>query len=180
MTHKRKKQVNESKDALLHSLLHLMKEKPFYTISITEISDLAQFDRRTFYRHFSSKEDVLDYHIHNLVTPYLKDIQKENILSEYDLTYKHFYFLQNNLSFLKLLKKQHLFGFLLERYNKYMLIYNDAIPNETEFYRLAFKSGGLINVVSRWIDKEPLPSPEAMATMIDGFIDYGLNFEKDT
>lgn len=54
------KTAQQSKSWLTHSLLELMKEKSFSDITITEIAEKAQLDRRTFYRHFQSKKDILD------------------------------------------------------------------------------------------------------------------------
>lgn len=36
-----------------------MEEKAYHTITISELADQANVGRKTFYRHFSSKEDVL-------------------------------------------------------------------------------------------------------------------------
>lgn len=44
---------------LIEALLHLMKLKPFREIQVTEITDVAQVSRPTFYLHFHSKEELL-------------------------------------------------------------------------------------------------------------------------
>ena len=41
------------------ALLELMMDKPYQKISITEIAEEADVVRRTFYRNFESKEDVI-------------------------------------------------------------------------------------------------------------------------
>lgn len=40
-----------------------MKIKSIHEITIKELADFAQLDRRTFYRHFKSKEDIIIYGI---------------------------------------------------------------------------------------------------------------------
>ena len=48
-----------SEEGIVHSLLALMKEKNYQEITIEEITDGARLVRRTFYRIFSSKQQVL-------------------------------------------------------------------------------------------------------------------------
>ncbi|MBQ9491032.1 MAG: TetR/AcrR family transcriptional regulator [Lachnospiraceae bacterium] len=50
---------NKAQNAFINALLQLMKEKAFDQISISELSENAQYDRRTFYRYFQSKSDIL-------------------------------------------------------------------------------------------------------------------------
>ena len=42
------------------SLLQLMKEQTFETISIRQLIDLAEVNRSTFYRHYLDKYDLLE------------------------------------------------------------------------------------------------------------------------
>lgn len=48
-----------TRECIQSALCHLMSEKPFDKISITEIVRLSGVSRTAFYRNFSSKEDVL-------------------------------------------------------------------------------------------------------------------------
>ena len=53
---KRKKTGKQIED----SLLQLMKEQTFETISIRQLIDLAEVNRSTFYRHYLDKYDLLE------------------------------------------------------------------------------------------------------------------------
>lgn len=53
---KRKKTEKQIED----SLLQLMKEQTFETISIRQLIDLAEMNRSTFYRHYLDKYDLLE------------------------------------------------------------------------------------------------------------------------
>lgn len=55
-----------SKEWLANALLELMKNKPFREISISEIAEKADLSRRTFYRSFSSKEEVICFHLQTI------------------------------------------------------------------------------------------------------------------
>ena len=43
------------------ALFSLMKRKPFQQITVTEICDEAAVGRKTFYRNFELREDVIDF-----------------------------------------------------------------------------------------------------------------------
>lgn len=57
--------MEKSKYFLSNSLLNLMQEKPYEKISIHEVARRGYVSRTTFYNHFSSKEDILQFLIEN-------------------------------------------------------------------------------------------------------------------
>ncbi|MCY9666249.1 TetR/AcrR family transcriptional regulator [Paenibacillus alginolyticus] len=70
MTDKGKKtdrRIVRSRAALRHALLTLMADKPFKAISITEIVELANYNRGTFYSNYESKDALLDDIISDLI-----------------------------------------------------------------------------------------------------------------
>ncbi|WP_312094901.1 TetR/AcrR family transcriptional regulator [Niallia sp.] len=54
------RRVKKSKKALKNALITLMDQKDFKDISITNIVELADVNRGTFYRHYQYKEDLLE------------------------------------------------------------------------------------------------------------------------
>lgn len=54
------RRVKKTKAALKEALITLMKEKDFREISITEIVQLADLNRGTFYKHYHFREDLLE------------------------------------------------------------------------------------------------------------------------
>ncbi len=61
------RRVLRSKLALKQALLKLMSEKSFSSISITEIVELANYNRGTFYTHYEQKEALLEEVINELI-----------------------------------------------------------------------------------------------------------------
>ena len=53
--------AEQSKKKISKALLTIMKQYDFKEITITQISQEAKLSRKTFYRLFSSKEDVLAF-----------------------------------------------------------------------------------------------------------------------
>lgn len=62
------RRISKSKNALKEALLVLMKEKDFKKISITDIVQLADLNRGTFYKHYQYKEDILEEIIDDVIT----------------------------------------------------------------------------------------------------------------
>ena len=54
------KKRRETEKRIETSLLRLMKEQTFETISIRQLIDLAEVNRSTFYRHYLDKYDLLE------------------------------------------------------------------------------------------------------------------------
>ena len=61
------KQVNpaaiRSQILISDALICLMRQKHFSRITVTEICREADIGRKTFYRHFELKEDVIDFQL---------------------------------------------------------------------------------------------------------------------
>ena len=62
MYHKQaNKTATQSQHMIADALFSLMKRKPFRKITVTEICDEAAVGRKTFYRNFELREDVIDF-----------------------------------------------------------------------------------------------------------------------
>lgn len=143
--------AKQSQQWLTTALLGLMKEKPYYTITIKDISQKADLDRSTFYRNFSSKEEILYNHIDILMQTYINKLSQ---LHEVDMqiVFKVFLnFCNENLNFIITLRKTGLSNLLLEAFNIRLPIilklFYSKFPykisdNHIEFV-LAFNAGGM-------------------------------------
>ncbi len=56
-----------SKNEITYTLLHLMKSFPYNEIAVKQILIEAHVARKTFYRNFTSKDDVLNSHIERIL-----------------------------------------------------------------------------------------------------------------
>lgn len=195
-----KKKVNpltiQSKNWLANGLLGLMLEKNFNDISIKEIAEKAQLDRRTFYRHFSSKEELLTYYTENLSKEYFSALFANENLTIYTITEMYFEFWKKHIDFLTAVYNNNLQFFLLNSYNKYMPeLYNklvferehniDKNLNNNENHRyfsdsrifrygLAFKIGGFWNILFEWVKDKCKLKPDEMAEIITEFIENDM------
>jgi len=166
--------TEQTKKWLIEALFDLMKEKPYSIITVKEIADKAQLSRRTFYRNFKVKEDLLSKYTNYLFEDYIKSIKGKNDFSFNSILVNYFEFWDNHIKELKLLKQNHLFYFIMEQINSF-------IPNINEFtevqwhnydndieeeYISRYNIGGLWNILYKWIDNKERESPKEMVQVI--------------
>lgn len=82
MMNGRERQKEESRRMIEEALFELMKEEEFSRITVVQIAERADVARRTFYRMYESKEDVLHRCFGRLCQEYKADCK---VLSSYDL-----------------------------------------------------------------------------------------------
>lgn len=63
-----------SRNQIIEALFDLMKDIPYPEITIKEIAFKANVVRRTFYRHFASKEVVISNHLDDLFASYIRKL----------------------------------------------------------------------------------------------------------
>ncbi len=174
MEEKTSRFTEQTKKWLIEALFDLMKEKPYSIITVKEIADKAQLSRRTFYRNFKVKEDILSKYTNYLFEDYIKSIKEKNDFSFNSILINYFEFWDKHIKELELLKQNHLFYFIMEQINSF-------IPNINEFsevqwhnydnlieeeYISRYNIGGLWNILYKWIDNKERESPKEMVQVI--------------
>lgn len=156
---------------IIDALLELMKEKPYSEITISEISKKADLVRRTFYRNFNSKEEILEAYFQSMIQDYLDELPEEDEVSTYTLALIYFKFWKKEIEFIRILQRNNLFHILLREFDdfvpKVMLKYKMSVVggySETYFqYYTAFIAAGLWHVLERWVAKGMIETPIEMA-----------------
>ena len=142
--------------------LELMQENPYDKITIKEIAKKADLDRSTFYRNFSSKEDVLNLYLSHLAEEYISRLKKVEDIDMSKVSKALLEFLNENIDFICSLRKNGLSGFLLEAFNMYLPHvhrmtagkFQHTISEENLEFALAFNAGGMWNILMKWIDED--------------------------
>ena len=75
---KKHQQVLETKQRLSKALYLLITERHYDKITIYQILDRATISRRTFYRYFNDKADLMDFCLENFVKGYY--LQRDNFI----------------------------------------------------------------------------------------------------
>ena len=167
------KQKQQSKEWLANSLLILMQTKPFENISISEIAAHADLSRRTFYRAFSSKTDIIVYIIERILPEYITALKQLENINMQNISLAFFQFAHNHQDIISLLKKHHLEYYILDLFNKYLPVIRHHIftkplsgDEEVEKIFLLISGAGFFNILMYWINNNQSQSPEELATMM--------------
>lgn len=163
-----------SREWLTNALLELMKNKPFREISISEIAEKADLSRRTFYRFFSSKEEVICFHLETIWRTGTLQLSADRDHSYFhtirwylELWYEHkdlaLLLYRNDLISLLLQEYNHLFHevYLMRKGN-----YPLAKQPEAMKYALSYSIGGLTNILWQWAGDGMQKSPEEIANLL--------------
>ena len=75
---KKKKAPPMAKECIFAALVLLMQKKEYDKISVVDISRKAGVSRMTYYRHFTSKEDVLEQYIDSVAKSIHEEIVEKN------------------------------------------------------------------------------------------------------
>ena len=84
------KRVIRTKKAIRTALFKLMESKDISSITISELTALANVNRRTFYTHYSNITDILDETESEIVEEIQKMIDRFNTSNLMDSTYSLF------------------------------------------------------------------------------------------
>jgi len=103
-----------SRELICKAVCALMAELPFGEITVTRICQEADVGRKTFYRHFEEKEDVVMLMIDHLREEYERELV--HITPEEAAGY-HFRFLSRRMDLLLLLHRAGLIPMLTERFS---------------------------------------------------------------
>lgn len=171
---------NKTKLWIIESLFQLIEYKDYNDITITQIVDKAGLARRTFYRYFKTKNQVIEYSVNLLMQDFANTILKNHSRTQSTIIYSYFEFWSNHVDILKLLSKAHLLYFIED--NLLTLMYEVAIevghiPKELDAekrikiyeqykFDFAFKLSGLWKVTILWVSESPQKSPSEISKIV--------------
>lgn len=156
----------------------LATKKSLQNISIAELSEHAQIARRTFYRYYHSKEEVLTNYIDRLIQGYIIELQTEKLVDFEGLVNLFFQYWSQYTEPLKILQDARLQALVLQRwYDKLPAVYTSIkapwhITNSTQrqiTYDSRFIGGGLYNIFDEWLkgDYKAMPVNELVTTALN-------------
>ncbi|MGO4348783.1 TetR/AcrR family transcriptional regulator [Paenibacillus sp. MCAF9] len=169
--------AERSKKWLCDALLELLQEKPYNSITITEICDKAELVRKTFYRHFTSKHSILIAIIDLKFEEFYELIKNENIEPD-EMPLAYFKYWEQHKIFLNILIQNQLFALLNDQFVVYLEAMAHIVGNkhanlseiEKEYMRTML-AAGLWSILKKWMIRGCIESPEEMARMTLIFFD---------
>ncbi len=158
---------------IIQAFLDLTLEKDISDITVTEICDRAKIARRTFYRHFDRKEDVIEYYVlqlmGSLANTLIRPLGNGDL---YNFIKSFFLYLEPYLDYIQAFMRNDFGDLVFTCYLKCLvpLSYTapaSSIPNEAEC-NLAYILGGLWSLFSYWLTHGRIQTPEELASIVTG------------
>lgn len=170
---KKQHQVSETKHRLSKALYLLITERHYDEITIYHILDKADISRRTFYRYFNSKDDLMDFCLENFIDGYHH--QRDNFIlaeSAEDVFLVTLNFMYSNRLFIASLIRSGHFSLLSEKLNKNSAkIYkkinlpwciDDSVESNIDYISKGLY-GAYLNILQFWLTKDKPEKPEFIA-----------------
>lgn len=152
------------KECIADSLLRLLRTKPLEAITIREITELANVSRVTYYRNFTSKEEVIEFKLDKLMTDWIEHEKTIRNTSACELAIRFFQFFYSIRDIVQTLIQAKLSLLLL---NALIIRFGDVFTQDyAEYYRQIFISFGLCGVILTWMDTGMNESPEEMGKIV--------------
>ncbi|WP_315069404.1 TetR/AcrR family transcriptional regulator [uncultured Clostridium sp.] len=168
---------NQSKLWMEDALLKLMETENYREITIQEITDNARLSRRTFYRNYSSKDEILEGCFYKIWLEYRSVIVQETDLSLPSIATIFFAVMKKHFVFLSLVNRHHLLPLFLLKIDELLPPAFDEVKGknmpfskESIQYALTFSTGGFMRILIQWVNDSKQKSPEEMAAMVKDFI----------
>ena len=169
----------QSRQWLEEALFDLLATKTsLRNISVAELSEHAQIARRTFYRYYHSKEQVLTNYLDRLIQDYITELQTAKLTNFEDLVNLFFQYWSQYTEPLKILQDANLLVLILQRsYDKLPATYTTVMApwhvtdsNQRQItYDSRFITGGLYNIFDEWLkgDYQEMPVNELVTTALN-------------
>lgn len=165
-------------ESLFTALIQLMQKKEFHNITITEITEKAGVSRMSYYRNYSSKEDILIKYLDRIFDEYLTELLRLKKCTKYDIAkiyfsnmrrHKQFWItvIRSNISYLIPQKVDIYINDLFEKYFR-----SEYHPKAFKEYIFDYYAGGLYKTSVKWIQNGMKESDEEMAELICRLSDF--------
>ena len=166
-----------SRKQITDALLKLMEKYPYEEISVKQIVLETDLVRKTFYRNYTSKDDVLRSHIRSILLDYFDIVNN----AKGDVLTTIFEFAVKNKKLLKLLDKNDMLYVILQGMNEFILsVKTKQNPELNPFaklfegldsdYLISLNTGGIWNVISLWVRRGMKDDPEDVKRTIAQYL----------
>lgn len=158
-----------------------MQKKDYADINIKEIAQTAHVGRRTVYRYFHHKDDIMKYVAKSLMDSFAQKINEMKAENVAEIAVAYFSFWEEHIETLLLLYKSHLTYFIEDCLPE--LIMRVALQtkfagknidlskafdkaSDLEMYYFYFVLAGYWKLTLVWIQENPRKTPQEMSRMI--------------
>lgn len=163
------------KTSIQTALFTLMKKKKFSEIRVTDIISVSGVAKASYYRNFTSIEDILYFYIEQMnrelaeLMPKQHDINMKTIHQNLVVLYK--YYLEHREEIL-LLCSNGFYELIQENTDQFFInAIGDMSSNSIDRYNIFLLSGAICHVQIEWLKNKAPETPEAFANFNMKFIE---------
>ncbi|MCR5209871.1 MAG: TetR/AcrR family transcriptional regulator [Lachnospiraceae bacterium] len=167
-----------SRTKIAEALLGLMEKYPYNEITVKQIILETDLVRKTFYRNFSSKDEVLRYIMKKALSDYFSVINSGKV----DVLKNIFMFADRNRRLLILLDKNNMLYIALQCMNELLPVFRDSELSEANpftplfegldsDYLIALNTGAVWNVISLWVHRGMKDKPAHVEKTVRQYIE---------
>lgn len=174
--------VVKTKKAIHDALFTVLEEKPINKITIKEIADIAQVNRKTIYTHYTCIEDIVD-EIENEMVTNIEAYLQSCMIEEYGLNpYSFMQFIDSVYSSnpifcesLVSIRNYHFFAEKIKHLLKNQILKSLNVPEDRKLFislQAEFFISGATAVYIEWIKKgKPCSFEEISDMLLNNFTD---------
>ena len=184
------KEAGQIEEWMMTALLTLMTKRNYQDIRVKEISDQAQLARCTFYRYYTSKDELLLRCCRVQINKLAQKMQQENYYTFFGVSTAYFSFFLEEQKFFDLLRRNDLLYFFLRCYDDLMFDVARVVKQEnhekgsddfSQKVRFHFLYGmhGQRGIANNWLQSGCQESPEELAQYVTAFLVESFELEPD-
>ena len=169
---RRTRKTNQTKKLLKQSLCHLLTIKPIENITIQEITDAADLNRRTFYTHYQDIYDLFEHVKRDTIDDFINlfkqclTLPTTQIFQDY--LERLLEYIQENTVICKIVFQQEDPDFMDYLAHTFFNCFVSHYPSSTQTYeatyikyKFIFFSHGMAHLISTWLSEDmPLTASE--------------------
>ena len=172
------KRIQKTKDEIANALCSLLETEQYDVITIQEIADSCSVTRRTLYRHFKTKDEILHHCFKGCATQFSNYIAARAPKDFREFCIVYFSFWNENMNMLTILNKSGIMYRFASEFESLVLMMSSQIgqgdpkanakqkENSKYKYHFAYRTAGFWHVTELWCQEHPRKSPKEMADIM--------------
>lgn len=179
------RRVLRTKKNIRQAFLHLLSEKSLSQITVKELSNLADINRKTFYMYYSNIEDIFaeleDELVLKLVYVFEKELFQKEMFNSYSFFENLNHTIQEDIDLYRILNHSDLLPHLIQRAKNALIEvffrkYNISADSDNERYILyaEYAASGILSMYTKWFSRDFHMSLEELTRTAAEITLYGL------
>ena len=179
------RRVLRTKKNIRQAFLQLLSEKPLPQLTVKELSDQADINRKTFYMYYSNIEDILseleDELVQKLVLVFEKELFERETFDSYSFFENLNHAIQEDVELYRTLNHADLLPHLILRAKNALIDvffrkYNIPADSDSERYILyaEYAASGILSMYTKWFSSDSHMSLEELTKTAAEITLYGF------